>query len=201
MSAIATFLSQQPLILLFLVAAIGYLIGNIKIRGSSLGIAAVLFVGLAFGAMNENFKLPEILYQGGLIIFVYCIGLSSGRAFFQALRSDGIQANILVVAMLAVGAGLAIVVHWLFATNAPQTAGLFAGSLTNTPALAAVLEMVKRMTPAELQEKILVEPVVGYSIAYPMGVLGMIMAIGFAQRLWKPDYAEEARRLRNLGAV
>lgn len=201
MSAIATFLSQQPLILLFLVAAIGYLIGNIKIRGSSLGIAAVLFVGLAFGAMNENFKLPEILYQGGLIIFVYCIGLSSGRAFFQALRSDGIQANILVVVMLTVGAGLAIVVHWLFATNAPQTAGLFAGSLTNTPALAAVLEMVKRMAPVELQEQILMEPVVGYSIAYPMGVLGMIMAIGFAQRLWKPNYAEEARRLRNLGTV
>lgn len=201
MSAIATFLSQQPLILLFLVAAIGYLIGNIKILGSSLGIAAVLFVGLAFGAMNENFKLPEILYQGGLIIFVYCIGLSSGRAFFQALRSDGIQANILVVVMLTVGAGLAIVVHWLFATNAPQTAGLFAGSLTNTPALAAVLEMVKRMAPVELQEQILMEPVVGYSIAYPMGVLGMIMAIGFAQRLWKPNYAEEARRLRNLGTV
>ena len=201
MGAIATFLSEQPLILLFLVAAIGYLIGNIKLRGSSLGIAAVLFVGLAFGAMDERFKLPEILYQGGLVIFVYCIGLSSGRAFFQALRSDGVQANILVVAMLTVSAGLALGVHWLFATTAPQTAGLYAGSLTNTPALAAVLEMVKRMAPPALQEQMLVEPVVGYSIAYPMGVLGMILAIGLAQRWWKPDYAAEARRLRNLGAV
>lgn len=201
MQAIVEFLSEQPLILLFLVAAIGYLLGNIKIRGSTLGIAAVLFVGLFFGAIDERFKLPEILYQGGLIIFVYCIGLSSGRAFFQALRSDGLQANILVVAMLAIAALFAALIHLLLATTAPQTAGLFAGSLTNTPALAAVLEMVKRMAPAALQEQMLVEPVVGYSIAYPIGVLGMILAIGLAQRWWKPDYAAEARQLRNLGAV
>lgn len=74
-----TFLSEQPLLLLFVVAAIGYLLGNIKLGGSSLGVAAVLFVGLAFGAIDERLKLPEILYQGGLVIFVYCIGISSGR--------------------------------------------------------------------------------------------------------------------------
>lgn len=201
MGAMAAFLSEQPLILLFLVAAIGYTLGNIKLRGSSLGIAAVLFVGLVFGALDERFKLPEILYQGGLVIFVYCIGLSSGRAFFQALRSDGIQANILVVAMLGIGAALTAIIHLLFATTPTQTAGLFAGSLTNTPALAAVLEMVKRMAPPALQEQLLVEPVVGYSIAYPIGVLGMILAIALTQRWWKPDYAAEARQLRNLGAV
>jgi putative transport protein len=105
MQAIFDFLSQQPLILLFLVAAVGYLLGNVKVRGSSLGIAAVLFVGLFFGALDERFKLPEILYQGGLVIFVYCIGLSSGRAFFQALRSDGLQANLLVIGMLTIGRG------------------------------------------------------------------------------------------------
>lgn len=201
MQTIVAFLSEQPFILLFLVAAIGYLVGNLKIRGSSIGMAAVLFVGLLFGALDERFTLPEILYQGGLIIFVYCIGLSSGRAFFQALRSGGLQANLLVVSMLAVGALLAAAIHALFAINASQTAGLYAGSLTNTPALAAVLEMVKRTAPAGLQEQLLVEPVVGYSIAYPMGVLGMILAIGLAQRWWKPDYAAEARQLRNLGAV
>lgn len=59
MQAIVEFLSEQPLILLFLVAAIGYLLGNIKIRGSTLGIAAVLFVGLFFGAIDERFKLPD----------------------------------------------------------------------------------------------------------------------------------------------
>lgn len=201
MQTIFDFLSAQPLILLFLVAAVGYLLGNVKIGGSSLGIAAVLFVGLFFGALDERFKLPEILYQGGLVIFVYCIGLSSGRAFFQALRSDGIQANLLVIGMLTVGAGLAATLHFLFALPAIQTAGLYAGSLTNTPALAAVLEALQRLAPPALQETWLAEPVVGYSIAYPFGVLGMILAIGLAQRWWRPDYAAEARQLRNLGAV
>lgn len=201
MNAIFDFLSAQPLILLFLVAALGYLLGNVSIRGSSLGIAAVLFVGLFFGALDERFKLPEILYQGGLVIFVYCIGLSSGRAFFRSLRSDGLQANLLVVAMLTVGAVLTVVLHFLFALPAIQTAGLYAGSLTNTPALAAVLEAIQHLAPPALQEAWLTEPVVGYSIAYPFGVLGMILAIGLAQRWWQPDYAAEARQLRNLGAV
>jgi putative transport protein len=201
MQAIFDFLSQQPLILLFLVAAVGYLLGNVKVRGSSLGIAAVLFIGLFFGALDERFKLPEILYQGGLVIFVYCIGLSSGRAFFQALRSDGLQANLLVIGMLTIGAVLAAALHLLFALPAIQTAGLYAGSLTNTPALAAVLEAVQRLAPLALQEQWLADPVVGYSIAYPFGVLGMILAIGLAQRWWRPDYAAEARQLRNLGAV
>lgn len=196
-----TFLSEQPLLLLFLVAAIGYLLGNIKIRGSSLGIAAVLFAGLAFGALDERLKLPEILYQGGLILFVYCIGISSGRAFFRALRSGGLRANLLVMTMLALAAALATVIHTLAALTPAQTAGLYAGSLTNTPALAAILEMVKRTAPDALQERLLAEPVVGYSIAYPVGVLGMILAIGLAQRWWRPDYSAEARQLRNLGAA
>lgn len=196
-----TFLSEQPLLLLFVVAAIGYLLGNIKLGGSSLGVAAVLFVGLVFGAIDERLKLPEILYQGGLVIFVYCIGISSGRAFFQALRSGGLRANLLVVSMLALAAALATAICTLFALTPARTAGLYAGSLTNTPALAAILEMVKRTAPSALQDQLLSEPVVGYSIAYPVGVLGMILAIGLMQRWWKPDYSAEARQLRNLGAV
>lgn len=199
--ALLTFLSAQPLILFFLVAALGYLLGQLKIGGSTLGIAAVLFVGLAFGALDERLKLPEILYQIGLILFVYCIGLSSGRAFFRALRSGGVRANLLVIFMLGGAAGLAVLIHhWLGLTSA-QAAGLYAGSLTNTPALAAVLEAVKRNTPVELQEALLTQPVVGYSIAYPMGVLGMIMAIGLMQRWLKPNYQAEARALRHLGGV
>ncbi|MBX3011164.1 MAG: transporter [Caldilineaceae bacterium] len=201
MQSILTFLSEQPLILLFLVAAIGYLVGNLKIRGSSFGIAAVLFVGLLFGALDERLKLPEILYQGGLIIFVYCIGLSSGRAFFQSLRNGGLKANLLIITMLTIAALLAAAIQRLFALSAAQTAGLYAGSLTNTPALAAVLEMVQRVTPVPLQEQLLAEPVIGYSIAYPIGILGMILAIALTQRWWKPDYAAEAHQLRHFGAI
>lgn len=77
------FLIDNPLFTLFLVAAIGYPLGRIKVRGTSLGVAAVLFVGLAVGALDANLKLPETIYQLGLVIFVYTIGLSSGPSFFH----------------------------------------------------------------------------------------------------------------------
>ena len=70
-------LLDNPLLLLFVVAAIGYLLGRIKIGGSSLGVAAVLFAGLAIGSLHPDLKLPELIYQLGLVLFVYTIGLSS----------------------------------------------------------------------------------------------------------------------------
>ena len=194
-------LVQQPLILFFLVVAIGYPLGHLKLGGGSLGVAAVLFVGLAFGALDERLKLPEILYQIGLVLFVYCIGLGNGRGFFRALRSEGVRGNLLVIGILLLATLGAALIHWWIGLTPAQTAGLFAGSLTNTPALAAVVESIKLTAPASMSEQLLAEPVVGYSIAYPMGVLGMILAISLAQRWWKPDYVAEARSLRHLGAV
>lgn len=76
-------LLDNPLLLLFSTAGIGYFIGRIKIGGSSLGVAAVLFVGLGFGAIHPDLKLPEIVYLLGLVLFVYTIGLSSGPLFFS----------------------------------------------------------------------------------------------------------------------
>jgi len=80
-------------------------------------------------------------------------------------------------------------------------AGMYAGSLTCTPALAGVLEFLKSYVPAASLEQALSEPVVGYSLAYPMGVVGMILALYLAQRLWKVDYAREAQDLRRFGAT
>jgi len=85
MSEIVAILQANPLLLLFLVAAIGYPLGRVRIGGTSLGIAAVLFVGLAFGALDPELKLPEAFYQLGLVLFVYTIGLASGSVFFASL--------------------------------------------------------------------------------------------------------------------
>ncbi len=194
------FLRAQPLILLFLVAAIGYPLGAIRVGGSSLGIAAVLFVGLAFGALNPDLKLPEIIYQLGLVLFVYTIGLSSGPGFFRSLKSKGLRDNLFVVIIICLAALLTVGLHSVLGLRPGATAGLFAGSLTNTPALASVLEFVNATAPAAIRDRLLAEPVVSYSIAYPMGVIGMILAIVIAQRLRKPDYANEARQLHDLGA-
>ncbi|MBK7906171.1 MAG: transporter [Gemmatimonadetes bacterium] len=194
-------LRASPLLLLFAVAAIGYPLGRLRIGRSSLGIAAVLFVGLAFGALDPALQLPEMVYQLGLVLFVYTVGLSSGPAFFDALRRKGLRDNAFVVVMLLVAALLAIGSHEALGLGAGQTAGLFTGALTNTPALAGVLEYLKLNAAPGLGRETLDSPIVGYSIAYPIGVLGVITAIAVAQRLWRVDYRREAHALRDLGAT
>lgn len=194
-----TLLRESPLLLLFAVAAIGYPLGRVRVGGSSLGIASVLFVGLAFGALDDALVLPEIVYQVGLVLFVYTVGLGSGPAYFDAFQRKGLRDNLFVAAMLAVGAGVAIGLHHLLGLGAERTAGLYAGALTNTPALAGVLEFLAH-DPSGATALVRDDAIVGYSIAYPVGVLGLIAAIALAQRLWRVDYAEEARALNDVGA-
>jgi len=187
-------LKENPLLLLFLVAAIGYPLGRVKVGGASLGVAAVLFVGLFFGALDPDLKLPEAVYQLGLVLFVYTIGLSSGGIFFASLGKRGLRFNLLVAGGLLFAAGMAVVFHLLFKLDAAYTAGMYAGSLTNTPALAGVVEHIKSSAPADMLIQLQAEPVIAYSLTYPIGVLGMILTIYVFQRVWKIDYAKEAQR-------
>ncbi len=194
-------LVDNPLLLLFIVSAVGYLIGRIKIKGSSLGVAAVLFVGLAFGALDPDLALPEVVFLLGLAIFVYTIGLSSGPGFFASFRRKGLRDNLFVVAMLLVAAGITAVAHFLLNFKAGVSAGIFAGSLTSTPALAGVLDAIRRTAPPDQLETLLSEPVIGYSVAYPMGVLGMITAVALLRWLWRIDFVAEAQALRSFHLV
>lgn len=199
MTMMIEILLENPLLLLVMTAGIGYLIGRIKLGGGSLGVAAVLFVGLAFGALHPDMRLPEIIYLLGLVFFVYTIGLSSGPGFFASFRGTGLRDNMLVVAMIAVVALLLVLAHSALGLSAPTTAGLFAGSLTNTPALAGIIEYLKG-TAGSGQEQLLAEPVIAYSLAYPVSVLAMIMVIYTMQRLWKIDYKADAATRHAAGA-
>jgi putative transport protein len=192
MDAVITVLQENPLLLLFLVAAIGYPVGRVKVGGASLGVAAVLFVGLAFGALDPELKLPEVVYQMGLVLFVYTLGLASGSIFFASLGRRGLRYNLLVAGGLVLGAILAAGAATFFRFNGPTTAGMYAGGLTNTPALAGVVEHIQA---SGLGEPALSEPVVAYSLTYPVSVLGMILVVVFFQRIWKINYASEARRV------
>ncbi|MCC6169879.1 MAG: transporter [Caldilineaceae bacterium] len=194
-------LVKNPLILLFLVTATGYALGRIKIHGSSLGVAAVLFVGLAVGALDPRLALPEIIFLIGLVIFVYTIGLSSGPGFFASFNRRGLRDNLFVLGVLILVAGVAAGLGLLLSLKATITAGMFAGSLTNTPALAGLLDTLRATgAPGDL-EAALAEPVVGYSVAYPMGVLGVILALAVCQRLWQIDYRRESEQLRQFNLV
>jgi putative transport protein len=201
MSWFVELLKSNTLLLLFVVAAIGYPLGRVRLFGHSLGVAAVLFVGLAIGALDPDLKLPEVIYTLGLVVFVYTIGLSSGAGFFASFRRKGLRDNLLIVGMLIIAALAVVGVQYAFGLRPTVAAGLFAGSLTNTPALAAVLAQIKIIAPADTRDRLLADPVVGYSIAYPIGVIGMIITIAVLQRMWHVDYTAETQSLRDLGAV
>lgn len=182
LEAVIAVLRDHPLLLLFVIAAIGYPIGRINIGGFSLGIAAVLFVGLGIGALDPYLTTPPLLYEFGLVLFVYTIGVSSGPAFFAALKRGGIYSNITVAGVIIVAAGIVALATKFLGLSGPYAAGLLSGSLTNTPALAAALERLKN---AGVDATIQTEPVVAYSVAYPMGVIGMIFAITILRYVWR----------------
>ncbi len=133
-------LGSSPFLLLMVVAGLGYLLGKVQVGGFGLGVAAVLFVGLGVGALDETLKLPELVFQLGLILFVYTVGLSSGPGFFAALRARGLRDNLLVVGCVALAGVAMVLAARLLGIKGTYAAGLFAGGLTNTPALAAVLD-------------------------------------------------------------
>ncbi len=186
-------LSESSLLLLFLVLAVGAPLGKIRIAGVNLGIASILFTGLAFGALAPNIKLPAIVYEIGLVLFIYCIGISSGEQFFGNLKRKGWQENILTFGAIIFVFLVVVLIGALSSIKSSYLAGVFAGSLTNTPSLAASLEFIKASAPVSLIESALAEPVVAYSVCYPMGVIGMILAIVLFQKIFKTSLKANAQ--------
>ncbi len=172
-------LTSDPLLVLFVVVALGAALARVRIKGVGLGPAAALFAGLAVSAANPDLaELPAIIPLFGLALFIYTVGLASGPAFFGGLRQDGMRVSIAVAVLLA-AIGLTVGgVSALFDFDAGARAGLFAGSQTNTPALSAALE---QLAP-QIASGEVTDPVVGYSLAYPLGVVAMIAASGWSLR-------------------
>ncbi len=194
-------LIENPVLVLCIIAALGYVVGRITIGGTSLGVAAVLFVGLAIGALDPRLKLPDIVYQLGLMIFVYTIGLSAGPTFFHGLREQGLRNVAFVFGPLVFGALLLVAFQRLLGLSPTLVAGVFAGSFTNTPALASVLDYIRQQADPALREQLLAETVVGYSAAYVMGVIGPILVMLAMRAVWRVDYTQEVDALRKQGLL
>jgi len=193
--------------LLFTVVGLGYFIGNIRIRGFTLGVAAVLFVGLVFGALDPvGFVIPEVIYVLGLILFVYTVGLQSGAVFFNLFRRQWVKLTLLAGFAIAGSAIVTVVAARLLGISAPVASGLFCGGLTNTPALAAAVEALRAslagspLDPARVRT-LMDGPTVGYSIAYPFGVVGLIVAMQVATKIGRVNFAEEQRRARRSNGL
>jgi putative transport protein len=201
MSYLIELLVEHPLLLLFLVSTIGYYIGEIRFRGTGLGIAAVLFVGLAFGALDPRLTLPTELISLGLALFVYSVGLASGPGFFASFSRSGLRDNLMVAAVLIIAAVIVVVEATLLNLKSTVAAGIFTGALTNTPALAQVLSYVSHSPLPALNSGAGTEPVVGYSVAYPIGVIGPILIILLMQRVWRINYKQDAETVRDMFPV
>jgi putative transport protein len=170
--AIRQLLEQSPLLAVFAAIGLGYALGRISIGGFSLDIGAVLFAGLALGAMAPKSAPPGLVSSIGLVMFLYGIGIQYGRQFFAGLRGSGLKWNLLagvgvlgaLVATLGLGAALGI--------SPAHAMGLFAGSLTSTPTLQAAIDAAGNRDPA-----------IGYSVAYPFGVVGPILCLFVLSRV------------------
>ena len=186
---------ESPLLLLFTVIAIGYGVGEIKVRGFKLGVAAVLFVGLGFGALSPELTVPQFIIFLGLAIFVYTVGLSSAPAFFASFRRHGFKDVYFALFTVLLSAAMAFGIGKWLGFDASLTGGLYAGASTNTPALAGLLDAIQKGADAGAVEAFSKEAVVGYSLAYPMGVLGVMFALFLLQRILKISYPSEAKEL------
>lgn len=175
------FLIDNPLARLFLIIALGYGLGEVNWFGRfRLGVASVLFVGLGFGMWDSRFEFPPMISSLGLALFVYCVGLESGPGFFQNFKSNGLKSIAALIVALSAAFAVCLTFSHFFKSDPIIWAGLFCGSLTSTPALAAATETLRDLG-ADSRGKLLVQ---GFGIAYPISVITLLLFLEFLMR-WR----------------
>ena len=180
----------QPILALFLAIGLGYLVGQINIGGFSLGVGAVLFVGLAIGAFAPKSSITGPIGLTGLIMFLYGIGILYGRQFFEGMTgATGIKYNLLALVAVVAGLAVAMALGQAYGIKLGHTLGIFAGSMTSTATLQAALDVIGNKDPS-----------IGYSIAYPFGVLGPILCIYFMTRHVRPKFPPKAQKF-HMGEI
>src|SRR3984893_11948505 len=182
-------IGTQPILAAFLAIGLGYLVGQISIAGFSLGVGAVLFVGLAIGAFAPNDQVTGPIGLTGMIMFLYGMGILYGRQFFEGMVGVGQKYNLLALVACLAGLFVALGLGHIFGIKIGDTLGLYAGSMTSTATLQAALDVVKDKDPS-----------IGYSIAYPFGVIGPILCIYFATRIVQPKFPTKAQRF-HMGEI
>jgi putative transport protein len=182
-------IETQPILTAFLAIGLGYLVGQINIAGFSLGVGAVLFVGLALGAFAPKAQILGPIGLTGLIMFLYGIGILYGRQFFEGMRGVGQKYNLLALIACVAGLLVALGLGQVYGIKLGHTLGIYAGSMTSTATLQAALDTMNTK-----------EPSIGYSIAYPFGVIGPILCIYFMTQMVKPKFPPKAQRF-HMGEI
>ena len=172
--------------MLSIICAAGLALGRIKIKGISLGVTFVFFAGIIAGHFGVTIN-PEMLVLAqnfGLILYIYALGLQVGPGFFSSFKHRGIRMNVLAVILILTGSFMAIAVHWMTGTSASDTVGLLAGAVTNTPMLGAGQQALLQASPDSTEASN--SMAMACAVAYPFGLLGMVLAVMLLQRLMAP---------------
>lgn len=163
----------QAVVVLSLISAIGLGLGKIHIGGVSLGVTFVFFSGILAGHFGLSVD-PQMLNYAesfGLVIFVYALGLQVGPGFFSSFRKGGFTLNMLALGVIMLGTLLAVVCSLTAGVSLPDMVGILCGATTNTPALGAAQQTLKQMGLDSSS------PALGCAVAYPLGVIGVILAV------------------------
>ncbi len=201
MNWIVNLLTEQSvahtLLIISLVISIGLAFGEIPFFKIKLGIAGVLFSGLAFGHFNITID-PHIMHflrEFGLILFVYAIGLQVGPGFVNSFLQNGIKLNIMAASIVILGAVITVAISFIGGIDIPVAVGLFSGATTNTPSLAAAQEILGGMST--IDSETLKHPGLGYAVAYPFGIVGIILTMLLIKYFFKVRIDDEATAFSN----
>ena len=164
----------HSVLILSLVIAFGIMLGKIKVAGISLGVTWILFVGIVFGHFDLNLDehLLHFLKEFGLILFVYSIGLQVGPGFFSAFKKGGFTLNVLAVLVVFISVLITVALHFITGIHITTMVGILSGAVTNTPGLGAAQQANSDLNGIDAPEIAL-----GYAVAYPLGVIGCILAL------------------------
>lgn len=174
-------LLKSPIFALFVIIALGFIVGRIKVNGITLDVSAVIFVALLFG--HFGIVIPESLGTFGMVLFIFSIGIQAGPGFFATFKSKGKSLALISATLVISAAAVALLCKWAFGFDAAEAAGLLTGAMTSTPGLATAKEIAGDAAA------------VSYSIAYPFGVIGVILFVKLLPRILKIDMESEASKL------
>ena len=189
----------HSVLILSLVIAFGIMLAKIKVAGVSLGITWILFVGIVFGHFNMtlNEHLLHFMKEFGLILFVYSVGLQVGPGFFSAFKKGGLTLNLLAMLVVFLGVAITIILHFVTGTPITTMVGILSGAVTNTPGLGAAQQANSDLNGIDAPEIAL-----GYAVAYPLGVVGIILSLIALKYILRINTkTEEAEAERGLGHI
>ena len=183
---------SQSLVVLLLAISVGFLVGRFRFKGITLGVSAVMFVGLGLGhyGYRINANILEFVRNFGLILFVYGIGIQVGPSFFSSFKKEGIRFNILAVSTVLFGGLITYLLFVFYNISIENAVGLMSGSVTNTPGLGAAKETLTEIQK-QFPTKIFRDPTIAYAITYPLGVFGIIFTIILSKTLLKINLGKE----------